>query len=224
MPDSSIDVFNERIVDVMKTISKEGKLSYFFGDLSIHFLKQDAHVPTSTSIDIMYSYNMFPLITKPTRSLIDHILNKNFNISGHYAIFHIGQNTNEIHNDFIITRDSSHRNVSKFVHKIKSIDWSSVTTLIDAQSSYSEFHKIIEENYDNFLPMKEIVKRCYSNKHWLTTALSKWKIDYTSIKIKLKIMWKEMLIINDIDIDLIIHCAQLNAITTRISSLNINQT
>ena len=173
MPDSSVDVFNEKIADVMKTISKEGKLSYFFGDLNIHFLKQDAHVPTSTFIDIMYSYNMFPLITKPRRSLIDHILNKNFNISDHYAIFHIGQNTNEKHNDFIITRDLSHRNTSKFVHKIKSIDWSSVTTLIDAQSSYREFHKIIKEHYDNFFPMKKIAGRYYNNKHWLTTALSK---------------------------------------------------
>ena len=35
MPDSSVDVFNERIYDIMNVITKEKKICYLFGDLNI---------------------------------------------------------------------------------------------------------------------------------------------------------------------------------------------
>ena len=38
MPNSSVDAFNDRIVDVMKVIQKERKLCNLMGDLNIDFL------------------------------------------------------------------------------------------------------------------------------------------------------------------------------------------
>ena len=67
MPDSSVDVFNERINDILNVIQKENKLIYVMGDLNIDLLKSDVHKATSSLLDVLYSYNVFPVITKPTR-------------------------------------------------------------------------------------------------------------------------------------------------------------
>ena len=115
MPDSSVEVFNERITDIMNVIHREKKMCYLLGDLNIGLFKCDDHKPTSNFLDTMYSYNMFPLIVKPTRvteksaTLIDHIWTNNFDVhsqhkqgilltsmSDHYGIFHItGSKLNE---------------------------------------------------------------------------------------------------------------------------------
>ena len=82
MPDTSVDVFNERIADILNTVCKEHKIFYCIGDLNIDLFKYDVHKPTSAILDTIYAYNVFPLITKPTRvtetaaNLIDHILTK----------------------------------------------------------------------------------------------------------------------------------------------------
>ena len=108
MPDSSVEVFNKRINDIMSTIQWENNTSYLLGDLNIDFLKSDEHKPTSDFLDTIYSHNLFPLITKPTRvtsdsaTLIDHILTNNFDafsshfqgilcssFSDYYAVFHV---------------------------------------------------------------------------------------------------------------------------------------
>ena len=59
-------------------------------------LKQDAPVPIGTFTDIMYSYSVFPLITKPKRvtkdtaTLIDHILINNvITILSTFNEFHV---------------------------------------------------------------------------------------------------------------------------------------
>ena len=37
MPDSSVDVFNERISDILNTVCKEHQIFYCIGDLNIDF-------------------------------------------------------------------------------------------------------------------------------------------------------------------------------------------
>ena len=43
MPDSSVDVFNERISDILNTVCKEHKIFDCIGDLNIDFVKYDVH-------------------------------------------------------------------------------------------------------------------------------------------------------------------------------------
>ena len=107
MPDASIDIFNDRMADILNVLNKENKLFCMLGDLNIDFLKYDEHRLTSPFIDTLYSNNVFPLITKPTRvtqrtaTLINQILTNNFDLMGnhkqgilctdisdHYAIAH----------------------------------------------------------------------------------------------------------------------------------------
>ena len=83
MPDSSVDVFNEMMCDILSVVTKEKKICYLIGDLNIDLLKHEEHRPTSDFVDILYANNMFPLIVKPTRvtdksaALIDHIMTNN---------------------------------------------------------------------------------------------------------------------------------------------------
>ena len=65
---------------------KENNIIYLAGDFNINLLNTDKHVPTSDYLEMLYTYNMYPLINKPTRvkqnsaSLIDNIFT---NISLH---------------------------------------------------------------------------------------------------------------------------------------------
>ena len=46
MPDSSVDVFNERLTDILNFVHRENKLFYLLGDLNIDLFKHDVHRPT----------------------------------------------------------------------------------------------------------------------------------------------------------------------------------
>ena len=157
MPDSSVVVFNERITYILNTVCQEHKTFYCIGDLNIDFFKCDVHKPTSAILDTLYTYNAFPLITKPTRvtettaTLIDHILTNNINIasehaqgilctdiSDHYAIFHIAGN---IKYDAMNTpttrliRDMRQCNINKFVNEMQIVEWAPVTNKSDTQAA-----------------------------------------------------------------------------------------
>ena len=132
MPDSSIDIFNDRMTDILNTVNKENKLFYMLGDLNIDLLTYGEHRLTSSFLD-MYSNNVFTLITKPTRvtqttaTLSDHVLTYNFDvwgkhrqgilctdISDHYTAFHIVGNIMCKPKHCLsptVKRDLSHRNV-----------------------------------------------------------------------------------------------------------------
>ena len=206
MPNSSVDVFNDRISEVMNVIQKERKLCYLMGDLNIDFLKADDHRATGELLDVLYCNNVFPLITKPTRvtsttaTLIDHILTNNFvddmmhiqgilctSISDHYAVFHVACNAQTEHakTDMpLLKRNMGQRNITKFISEMNMVDWQFVLTETDTQSAYSKFHEVISTKYNACFPYRKISKKYYKNKPWLSTALKE------SIKIKNKLYVK----------------------------------
>ena len=176
MPDSSIEVFNDRMTDIMNKVNKENKLFYMLGDLNIDLLKYEEHRLTSSFVDISYSNNIFPLITKPTRvtqttaTLIDHVLTNNFDIWGkhrqgilctdmtnHYAVFHVAGNTMSKSKDYLsptVKRDMSHRNVQKFIDESRQVDWQIVTEIREPQNAYTQFHNFISKHMINVFHTK----------------------------------------------------------------------
>ena len=136
MPNFSVDVFSDRISDVMSVIQKERKLCYLWGDLNIDVLKADDLRATGELFDVLYCYNVFPLTTKATRvtsttaNLIDHILTNNLDddmmhiqgiswtsISDHCAVFHVASNVlKKSHKDWYAY--SLTESVSKKYYKI----------------------------------------------------------------------------------------------------------
>ena len=203
MPNSSIEVFNDRITDILNVANRENKLIYLLGDINIDFLKTDEHSPTSSFVDTLYSYNVFPLITKPTRviknsaTLIDHILTNNLDsesrhkqgilctdISDHYAVFHISENNKNLDDNTVVPKlkwDMRLQNIQKFVNEINAVNWEQVTESNDPQMAYSEFHKIISLNYNKSFPYRNFTKKYLNNKPWLTASLKE------SIRVKNKL-------------------------------------
>ena len=205
IPDSSVDSFNEQIANVLDTISREGKLCYLMGDMNIDLLKHECHKPTSTYLDIMYSNNLFPVITKPTRiteksaTLIDHIFTNNFDhdcqhiqgilctdISDHYPIFYIAKTTKPSCSDqlYYLRRKINQKTSTKFIEKISSVDWNFITDVQDPQEAYTLFHKTTSDMYNLCFPYEKIIKKYDNRKPWLTTELKE------RIKIKNKLFAK----------------------------------
>ena len=142
----------------------------------------------------MYSYSMFPLITKPIRVtkdtaiLVDHIFTSNFetdskhvqgilctSISDHFAVFHITGNVSKsslCDSEPSFVRNMCHANIVKFRDAMSAIDCREILSMSDAQVAYSSFHhQIISEKYNKCFPIRKINKRYFNNKHWLTPAL-----------------------------------------------------
>jgi hypothetical protein len=195
MPDSSIDLFNDRINDILNTVNKENKIFYLMGDLNIDFLKSEQHKPTSNFVDTIYSHSVFPVITKPTRvtdttaTLIDHILTNNLDtsvehrqgilctsISDHYAIFHIAGNITNIKttNQSYYKRDMKQQNIRKFIDDCKTTSWDDVLTNTDTQLAYSDFHSKITNIYNMCFPIKKYSKGYCNKKTLAYTVIEKF--------------------------------------------------
>ena len=197
IPNTSVEIFNDRIADILNTAEKEQKICYFMGDLNIDLFKTEEHRQTSNFLDIMYSHSLFPLITKPTRvtgnsaTLIDHIFTNNFetnvthtqgilctSISDHYAVFHIagnmyvGQSSCEGENDTpVMKRNMCQRNIQKFVDKVNMVNWKHVIDSTNVQEAYTLFHVKLSDIYDACFPLKKVKKKYFTSKPWLTEAL-----------------------------------------------------
>ena len=108
VPDSNADLFNKELLDILQKITKENKFIYIMGDYNLDFLKCSEHEYTQEFLDIMYSNNLIPTITKPTRpktrTLIDNIFTNNYqdnqkqergiiyaDLSDHFPIYNINK-------------------------------------------------------------------------------------------------------------------------------------
>ena len=207
MPNTCMQIFNDRMYDIMNIVQREWKTCYFLGGLNVDLLKYESHQSTAAFLDTLYSYNVFPLITKPTRvtresaTLIDHVLTNNFDInskhvqgisytsiSGHYAVFHIAVNAGITSADGtpVLKRTFSQNNMTKFANEMENVDWEFIKkkTIDDVKTAYSTFHNLLIEKYNSSFPFKILKKAYYTKNHWLTAALRE------SVKIKNKLYVK----------------------------------
>ena len=169
--------------DIMNIVQRERKICYFLGDLNVDLLKHGSHQSTAAFLDSLYSYNVFPLITKPTRvtresaTLIDHVLTNNFDInskhvqgilctsiSDHYAIFHIAGNAGITSADDIpvLKRNFTQNNMTRFTNEMENVDWEFIKNIDDTQTAYSVFHNLLVEKFNSCFPLKSIKKAYYT--------------------------------------------------------------
>ena len=105
-PNTDISMFSAKMNEMLEILESEKKEIYSLGDFNINLLNYDSHGKTKEFLDMMYSFNIYPLITKPTRisanraSLIDNIYTNTFekkihngiiydDLSNHFPIFAI---------------------------------------------------------------------------------------------------------------------------------------
>ena len=65
-PGSEMDKFVDYMEQFVKS-TKNNKSLYVCGDFNVDLLKQNTHLNTKFFLEMMYSYGVFPLITRPTR-------------------------------------------------------------------------------------------------------------------------------------------------------------
>ena len=102
-PSAGMDEFTVKLEELIKESNLNKYDTYILGDMNIDLLKHHTHQQTGQYIDMLYSYDLLPVITKPTRitshtaTLIDHIYTNTINnlvsgivtvdISDHLPIF-----------------------------------------------------------------------------------------------------------------------------------------
>ena len=69
-PTCNLEQFRNQLNDIIKTINPKCEI-YIFGDMNINFLKFNEHTQTDKFLDMLYTNNILPIITKPTK-LTDH--------------------------------------------------------------------------------------------------------------------------------------------------------
>ena len=111
--------------------------------MNIDLLKHHAHQQTGQYVDMLYSYDLLPIITKPTRitshtaTLIDHIYTNTINglfsgivtvdISDHLPVFCVAGTSLKKQCGKLFFTDYSNFNSDLYLHDIYAIDWNAVT-------------------------------------------------------------------------------------------------
>ena len=143
----------------------------------------------------MYSNNLVPTITKPTRvtpgtaTLIDNIFTNNFtesqshhqgliynDLTDHFPIFHINFNIklDPIPEKFIWKRQINPQSISNFVQACNNIDWTDITSNNCAQEAFRLFHSKLHTLYNKSFPLRKIKITNYKSRQpWLNPGLKK---------------------------------------------------
>ena len=78
-PSSNIDNFISQLENLVSPLNQSKHQVFILGDMNIDFLRVDTHSKTEDYLDMLYSSNLLPVITKPikitshTATLLDHI-------------------------------------------------------------------------------------------------------------------------------------------------------
>ena len=190
-PNQNMDIFNEKISEMLETIRKEEKFCYLLGDCNINILNYESHRLTGDFVDLLSSYSFLPLITRPTRitassaTLIDNIFTNHIenldhstqgllvtDVSDHYPIFHINKRLYTGESDIYVTkRIFSERNKQAFKIALNELDWNEIYEASETNNAFHRFHDILGTLLNKHFP-KVRIKRKYNNrKPWLTDSL-----------------------------------------------------
>ena len=133
------------------------KTVYLCGDFNIDLLQHDTNIITNNFIDHLYSFELHPLITRPTRitshskTLIDNIFTTNLSnihsgliindLSDHLLIFLIfeykhNKRTNVTYNTKRVVND---HNLHVMRNKLKETDWNEILASEDVNYMHDTF-------------------------------------------------------------------------------------
>ena len=189
-PIDQFEQFLELFTNLCDNIAFSGP-AYLLGDINLDLLKYQKCEQVTSYVDTLFSHGLLQIITKPTRctnssaTLIDHIitnvctpvLNSSImisDLSDHYIVFH---NVNSFSvkqpPKFIETRNFSKSNLLSFNNALLALDWSSVTSCNDVETSYNNFHDLFHSLYDLYFPLKKFKfnKNYHKLESWMTSGI-----------------------------------------------------
>ena len=186
-PGTDIRSSSDELIKILNKIKIDKKTLYLLGDYNANLINIDKHTPTQELLDMLYSYLLLPLVTKPTRvttttaTLIDNIftndlenLDKAFtgilysDVTDHFPIFYIDNTqTGKTAPKFILKRLYTPANSKKFSEQLNNQDWSEILNSQNVKEANAKYLKIYKEAYEACFPVKR-VKLGYNNKKpWL---------------------------------------------------------
>ena len=161
------------------------------GDYNIDLLKVKKHKLTAEFIDTMFSMNMYPLITKPTRitaysaTLIDNIFTNildNSTISGlllndtsdHLPVFMVYETNchkNKNRDSFSYKRVITEKSKVALRNDLASQTWQNVCNEQDVNTAYNSFVETFIMLYNNNCPIIKYKKNDGAKTPWMTKGL-----------------------------------------------------
>lgn len=154
----------------------------------------DSHSITAQFVEVIFSYGLVPLITKPTRitahsaTLIDNIFTNNTNVlskngliisdlSDHFPIYSAiaTDHHSEKGRHHIIVRDINEMRKQDFKSKLANIDWTSTKDAPDTKAMYDSFIEKHTGLFDSCFPFRTIKGKALNSfrKPWITKGLLK---------------------------------------------------
>ena len=144
-PSANLNEFHSEMESIMKQFNDNKKQVFILGDINIDLLKYNIHTPTEDYVDMVFSNNFLPLITKPTRitdhskTLIDHIYMNTqndlgivitgilkFDISDHLPVFCTVNVSPKRNDDTFVFRDYKKFNIDHYKHDLESVNWTNL--------------------------------------------------------------------------------------------------
>ena len=142
-PTANVEELTIKFDEFLNQLNPNKYDMYIMGDMNIDLLKYHCHQQTERYLDMIYSFNLLPVITKPTRitthtaTLIDHIYTNTINrltsgiatvdISDHLPVFCLVDTPlKKQTKQNMYFRDYSKFNTESYLHDIHSIDWNAI--------------------------------------------------------------------------------------------------
>ena len=194
-PNSDIFHFNSSLREILEKLESEQKELYLMGDFNIDLLHSSSHGRTCEFLDMLNSFNIYPIISKPTRisahraSLIDNIFTNAIekktrngiiydDLSDHFPIFSIHNNDvipiHRTQREKVQKRVINETNILLFKKKLKDIDWSCLQENDDINTSYDTFFDKFNCVYNQCFPLKTVDKKAIRcRRPWITKGILK---------------------------------------------------
>ena len=189
-PADQFQQFIELFSNFCSTLISLGNI-YLLGDINLDLLKYSRCNQVTNYVDLLFSFGLLQIITKPTRctpksaTLIDHIitnaiqsdLNSSILISymsDHFPVIHtIKSIVPDPTPKFIEARNFSKRNLTIFNDTLLRFDWSNVLNSNDTQISYNNFSDSFFTIYDLHFPVKKFKfnKKYHKIEKWMSSGL-----------------------------------------------------
>jgi hypothetical protein len=187
----AFDNFLEVLSNVFDELTSFNHPIYLTGDTNLDVLQLSSSTQISDYINLLSTYGMLQVITKPTRctdhsaTIIDHIItNANLpvfeslvltsKVSDHFPILlFVPTSKPRSTVKSIHARDFSDSNIKKFKETLNSISWQTVREEEDPQIAYNVFSDIFFNLYELHFPKREIKfnKKHHNLEPWMTKGL-----------------------------------------------------
>ena len=196
MPNTKVEDFNVTLNRIVEPLKNKYEI-ILIGDFNVDLLRENNH--TNTFCNTLISNNLFPTILEPTRvasvqrngeyitteSLIDNIFINtqlhfksgliNSTISDHFPVFiSIQHDTFQQldENKTIKYRTFDDFSIKKFNFALSRSLVSLLDGVFDPKTAYTKFHKLINELYNKYFPIKtRVLSKKAQSKPWVNQSL-----------------------------------------------------